>query len=59
MCIKIYLKLDEDDEEGQKKVKVRDVINPKCKWDVVSGEERERVKKYINIEWKTENKNQC
>ena len=52
-CIKIYLKLDEEDEEekedGERKVKVRDVINPKCKWDVVSGEERERVEKYINI----------
>ena len=54
-CIKIYLKLDEEDEEEnegeecERKVKVRDVINPKCKWDVVSGEERERVEKYINI----------
>ena len=28
---------------------MRDVINPKCKWDVVSWEERERVEKYINI----------
>jgi hypothetical protein len=48
-CIKIYLKLDEEDEEGKRKVKVKDVINPKCKWDVVIGEERERVEKYINI----------
>ena len=51
-CIKIYLKLNEEDEEDKeckRKVTVKDVINPKHKWDVVSEEERERVEKYINI----------
>lgn len=50
-CIKVYLKLDEGKEVEVKgrKVGVRDVINPKGKWDVVSGEEKERVEKYVCI----------
>ena len=52
-CIKIYLKLDEEDEKEDKvckrKIAVKDIINPKSKWDVVSEEERKRVEKYIDI----------